>query len=54
MLYNVIFQHSGRRGLISEERSLLDASRELGADIESPCGGAKACGKCKVKIEEGY
>ncbi|ATW25479.1 ASKHA domain-containing protein [Candidatus Formimonas warabiya] len=54
MSFHVIFQPSGRRGLISAEKSLLEASQELGVDIEAPCGGAKVCGKCKVKIEEGY
>lgn len=50
----VIFQPSGRRGSVKIGSSLLDAARDLGVDIESPCGGTKNCGKCKVKIEEGY
>ncbi|MFZ5644812.1 MAG: ASKHA domain-containing protein [Bacillota bacterium] len=54
MRYNIVFQPSGRRGLVSNGKTILQASRELGADIESPCGGAGKCGKCKVKIEEGY
>lgn len=54
MSFHIIFQPSGRRGLVEEGKTLLDASRELGVDIEAPCGGAKVCGKCKVKIEEGY
>jgi uncharacterized 2Fe-2S/4Fe-4S cluster protein (DUF4445 family) len=33
--------------------TVLDASRQLGVDIESLCGGKKLCGKCKVRIEEG-
>lgn len=53
MEYNAIFQPSGRRGRVSEDKTLLQASRELGSDIESPCGGNGKCGKCKVKIEEG-
>lgn len=49
----VIFQPSGRRGDIEEGKSLLEAARELGVEIESPCGGSKVCGKCKIKVEEG-
>lgn len=54
MSYQVIFQPSGRRGRVEEGKTLLEASRELGVDIEAICGGAKKCGKCKVKIEEGF
>ncbi len=53
MQYQVIFQPSGRRGLVDEGKTLLDASRELGVEIENLCGGAGVCGKCVVKIEEG-
>jgi len=54
MEYQVIFQPSGRRGRVEEGKTLLEASRELGVDIEAICGGAKKCGKCKIKIEEGF
>lgn len=50
----VIFQPSGRRGEVDEGITLLDAARHLGVDIESICGGKGTCGKCKVRIEEGY
>lgn len=50
----VIFQPSGRRGQVEKGKTLLEASRELGVDIESPCSGAHTCGKCKVRIEEGF
>jgi len=50
---HVIFQPSGRRGEILEGKTILEASRELGAEIESVCGGARVCGKCKVKLEKG-
>ncbi|MFN3481127.1 MAG: ASKHA domain-containing protein, partial [Thermodesulfovibrionales bacterium] len=45
---------SGRRGEVDEGATLLDAARHLGVDIESICGGKGTCGKCKVRIEEGY
>ncbi len=54
MEYNVIFQPSGRRGKVTEGKTLLTASHELGVDIEAPCGAHKVCGKCKVKIETGF
>ncbi|MCL6447877.1 MAG: ASKHA domain-containing protein [Armatimonadetes bacterium] len=54
MAAQVIFQPSGRRGRVEEGISLLEAARQLGVDIESVCGGARVCGKCKVKIEEGF
>lgn len=50
----VIFQPSARRGLIEAETNLIEASRQLGVDIEALCGEKKVCGKCKVRIEEGF
>lgn len=52
--FKVIFQPSGRRGEIEEGKTVLDAAQALGVDIEALCGGKKVCGKCKVRIEEGY
>ncbi len=48
-----IFQPSGRRGYIAEGKSLKEASRELGVDIEGICGEKATCGKCKIRLEEG-
>jgi len=50
----IIFQPSGRRGEVPKGISLIEASRLLGADIEAVCGENKVCGKCKVRIEEGF
>ena len=50
----VIFQPSARRGLIEDGTNLIEASRQLGVDIETLCGEKKVCGKCKVRIEEGF
>ena len=50
---NVIFQPSGCRGKVPRGSSIIEASRLLGADIESLCGGAKVCGKCVVRVEQG-
>lgn len=50
----VIFQPSARRGEIADGTSVLEASRQLGVDIEALCGEKKVCGKCKVRIEQGF
>ena len=49
----VIFQPSGRRGVVEKGITVIEASRRLGVDIEALCGEKKVCGKCKVRIEEG-
>jgi uncharacterized 2Fe-2S/4Fe-4S cluster protein (DUF4445 family) len=49
----VVFQPSGRRGLVPVGVSIVEASRLLGVDIEAPCGTTQVCGKCKIRIEEG-
>jgi len=50
----VIFQPSGRRGEVPKDVTLIEASRLLGVDIEALCGEKKKCGKCKIRVEEGY
>jgi uncharacterized 2Fe-2S/4Fe-4S cluster protein (DUF4445 family) len=50
----VVFQPAGRRGQIEEGQTVLDAARELGVSLESVCGGKQVCGKCRVRIEEGF
>ncbi|MCK5577826.1 MAG: DUF4445 domain-containing protein [Dehalococcoidales bacterium] len=50
----VIFQPSGRRGYIDIGKTIKEASIELGVDIEGICGEKATCGKCRVKINEGY
>src|SRR5512144_554384 len=52
--HKVIFQPSGRRGEVEEGKTILEAAQSLGVDIEALCGNKKVCGKCKVRIEEGY
>jgi uncharacterized 2Fe-2S/4Fe-4S cluster protein (DUF4445 family) len=52
--YKVVFQPSGVRGEVADGATVLDAARKLGAGVESICGGKGICGKCKIKIEEGY
>jgi len=52
--YKVIFQPSARRGTVPEGTNIIEASRRLGVDIEALCGEKKVCGKCKVRVEEGF
>ena len=50
----VIFQPSGRRGNVDEGMTIKQASQELGVEIEGICGEKATCGKCKVRVEEGF
>ena len=50
----VIFQPSGRRGEVDKGVSIIEASRQLGVDIETLCGEKRVCGKCMVRIEKGF
>lgn len=49
----VIFRPSGRRGYVSDGKTIMEAAQGLGVDIESICGGHGTCGKCKIKIKRG-
>ena len=48
---SVLFQPSGRRGEIKAGKTVLQAAQELGAPLESVCGGKHTCGKCKVRVQ---
>lgn len=52
--YKVIFQPSGSRGEVKKGKTLLESAQQLGVDLEAICGGKGTCGKCKVRVEEGY
>lgn len=52
--HKIIFQPSGIRGQVDDGRTILQAARELGVEIENVCGGQGVCGKCQVVIQEGY
>ncbi len=49
----VVFQPSGRQAHVPEGKTLLDAAREMGVEIESICGGQQTCGKCKIIADYG-
>lgn len=50
----IIFQPSGRRGDVDKGLTIMEAARQMGVDIEGLCGEKRVCGKCKIRIEEGY
>jgi uncharacterized 2Fe-2S/4Fe-4S cluster protein (DUF4445 family) len=52
--YQVIFQPSVRKGKVSGGKTVIEAAKELGIEVESLCGGLKNCGKCKIKLLEGH
>jgi uncharacterized 2Fe-2S/4Fe-4S cluster protein (DUF4445 family) len=52
--HNIVFQPSGLRGKVAEGSTILHAARQLGAALENVCGGQGRCGKCIVRMEEGY
>ena len=47
--HSVVFTPSGLRGIVKSGVTVLDAARQLGADLDSVCGGRGICTKCKVK-----
>ncbi len=49
----VMFKPAGIWGEVKKGTSVLEASRLLGVDIESLCGGNRKCGKCLIQIIEG-
>ncbi len=51
--YLVVFQPSGRQARVPAGKTLLEAAREMGVEIESICGGQQTCGKCKVIADVG-
>jgi uncharacterized 2Fe-2S/4Fe-4S cluster protein (DUF4445 family) len=52
--FQVVFQPSGKKGEVAGGKTVIEASRELGIEIESLCGGVRNCGKCKIKLVEGH
>ncbi len=51
--HKVVFQPSGRNGLLPTGMTLLEAARRLGVGLEAVCGGRATCGKCLIYVETG-
>ncbi|MFO1172031.1 MAG: ASKHA domain-containing protein [Hyphomicrobiaceae bacterium] len=49
----VLFMPSGRRGRFPIGTPVLQAARQVGAYVESVCGGRGICGRCQVTVAEG-
>ena len=50
---HVLFLPSGRRGRVRRGTPVLGAARQLGADVDSACGGRAICGRCQVVVQSG-
>lgn len=51
--YKIIFEPTGRQVYVLNESILLEAAAQAGLILQTPCGGAGKCGKCKVRIISG-
>ncbi len=49
----VVFQPEGKRLEITLGKTLLEAAKEIGLDLQSVCGGRGTCGKCRVILRQG-
>ena len=45
---HVVFTPSGLDGVVQDGVTVLEAARQLGADIDSVCGGRGICGRCQI------
>lgn len=50
----IVFQPSGRSGYIDEGKTIGEAAQELGVALAGVCGGQATCGKCRVRVKEGF
>tara|TARA_Y100000746_G_scaffold187340_1_gene166301 strand:- start:210 stop:2300 length:2091 start_codon:yes stop_codon:yes gene_type:complete len=51
--FQIIFMPSGKRGHFDPGTTILQASRSLGVDLDSVCGGRAICGRCQIQPTEG-
>ncbi len=51
--FRVTFQPQGRAVHILRNTTLIEAAASAGLVIDTPCGGAGTCGKCRVQISQG-
>jgi uncharacterized 2Fe-2S/4Fe-4S cluster protein (DUF4445 family) len=47
---DILFLPNQKTARVAPGTTILEAARAVGVLIETPCGGAQICGKCKVKI----
>jgi uncharacterized 2Fe-2S/4Fe-4S cluster protein (DUF4445 family) len=46
--HRVVFTPSGLEGKVASGTSVLEAARQLGADLDTVCGGRGICGRCQI------
>jgi len=51
--FKIAFMPAGKTGVFPEGTTILDASRSLGVDLDSVCGGRAICGRCQIELTEG-
>jgi len=49
----VVFTPSGLKGEVSNGTTVLDAAVQLGADLDTVCGGRGICGRCQIEPSTG-
>jgi uncharacterized 2Fe-2S/4Fe-4S cluster protein (DUF4445 family) len=52
-MLQITFLPSEKTVAVPENTELLEAAREAGVEIDTPCGGKGSCGKCAVKLVSG-
>jgi uncharacterized 2Fe-2S/4Fe-4S cluster protein (DUF4445 family) len=52
-MLKVVFIPSYKEAVCEEGSAILDVARDAGVYIDSACGGAGKCGKCKVRVVSG-
>ncbi len=51
--YRVTVQPQGRTLFVLPGTKVIEAVASIGVTIDTPCGGAGTCGKCRVQVTEG-
>jgi len=51
--HRVVFTPSGLTGTVDDGTTVLDAAVQLGADLDTVCGGRGICGRCQVEPSTG-
>ena len=46
--HRIVFTPSGLNGTVSHGTTVLEAARQLGADLDTVCSGRGICGRCQV------
>src|SRR5664280_1094968 len=49
----VVFEPQGRAVEVLKGTKIIEAAAEVGLTIDTPCGGAGLCGKCRVQVTSG-